>query len=115
MGDGRVGGRGKNGKWGVLKGCKPVEIGGRGGGYATELNLSQSTKGLKRGSQEKKGREPGMQGTGSGGFGPPCPPPFTTIVDGYISSAYSNYIPLLRESQMSLRSDERRFLQSTSQ
>ena len=58
-----------------------------------------------------------MQGTGSAGFGPhaPPPPPSTTIVDRYFSSAYSNYIPLLRGSQMSLRSDERRFLQSTSQ
>ena len=48
-GTGRVGGRGKHGRWGVLKGCEPVEIGGGGGGggrYATKLNISQSTKGL---------------------------------------------------------------------
>ena len=43
---GRVGGRGKHGRWGVLKGCEPVEIGGGGGRYATKLNISQSTKGL---------------------------------------------------------------------
>ena len=27
----KVGGRGKHGRWGVLKGCEPVEIGGGGG------------------------------------------------------------------------------------
>ena len=38
-GTGRVGGRGKHGRWGVLKGCEPVEIGGGGGGDTRQSSI----------------------------------------------------------------------------
>jgi len=52
---------------------KGREVGEIGGNYATLHNILQSKKG-KRGEVKKKGREPGLQGTGGGRFGPPCPP-----------------------------------------
>ena len=50
----------------------------RAGGVGSKMVESRRNrgklKGFKGGGQEKKGLEPGVQGTGGGRFGPPCPP-----------------------------------------
>ena len=50
------------------------EAGEKGQNYATLRNISQSKK-CKGREPKNTGREPGLKGTGSGRFKPPCPPP----------------------------------------
>jgi len=53
------------------------EAGEKGKNYATLRNISQSKK-CKGAGAKNTGREPGLKGTGSGRFKPPCPlPPHT--------------------------------------
>lgn len=54
-----------------MGGLRKWEAGEIGWNYAMMLNILQ--KGLKGGIQEK-GLEPGMEGMGSGSFGPPLSP-----------------------------------------
>ena len=56
---------------GVLKGGEAIEIGEGGGGLRDKAQYFAIDKRVKL----KKGREPGMQGTGSGFFFYPLPPP----------------------------------------
>ena len=49
------------------------EAGEKGKNYATLRNISQSKK-CKGREPKNTGREPGLKGTGSGRFKPPCPP-----------------------------------------
>ena len=51
------------------------EAGEKGKNYATLGNISQSKK-CKGREPKNTGREPGLKGTGSGRFKPPCSPPF---------------------------------------
>ena len=84
-GTGRVGGRGKHGRWGILKGCEPVEIGG-GGGWGEIRDKAQYFAIDKRvilRKPRKKGAGAGNARYGKWGFGRPCPPSPTTIADGY--------------------------------
>ena len=50
------------------------EAGEKGKTYATLRNILQSKK-CKGREPKNTGREPGLKGTGSGRFKPPCPPP----------------------------------------
>jgi len=60
--------------------------GGRRGGGKREKKgkimqhcaIFRNRKNAKRREQNNTGREPGLQGTGSGRFKPPCPPHFIT-------------------------------------
>ena len=56
---------------GAPKGREAGEIGEN---YATFI-IFRNRKRAKGRKPRKKGREPGLQGTGGGRFGPPCPPP----------------------------------------
>ena len=49
------------------------EVGEKGKNYATLHNILQS-KNAKGREPKNAGREPGLKGTGSGRFKPPCPP-----------------------------------------
>ena len=49
------------------------EAGEKGKNYATLCNISQSKK-CKGREPKNTGWEPGLKGTGSGRFKPPCPP-----------------------------------------
>ena len=77
MNSGRMGGgkgrwKRKERKVGVLKGREAVEIGAGGRGvYATKPQYFAVDRRVKVRKTRKKGREPGMQGTRSAGFGPP--------------------------------------------
>jgi len=51
------------------------EAGEIGRKYETLRNISQSKKSAKRLEPTKIGREPGLEGMGSGGIRTPCPPP----------------------------------------
>ena len=50
------------------------EAGEKRKNYATLRNISQSKKCKGAGAKLNTGREPGLKGTGSGRFKPPCPP-----------------------------------------
>ena len=86
-GTGRVGGRGKHGRWGVLKGREPVELGGGGGEGRGEIGDKAQYFAIDKRvilrKPRKKGAGAGNARYGKWGLGPPCPPPPTTIVDGY--------------------------------
>lgn len=71
MGGGKGRRKRKERKVTVLKGCEAVEIGAGGGGLHDKPQYFAVDRRVKVRKTRKKGRKPGMQGTGSAGFGPP--------------------------------------------
>ena len=86
-GDRGAGDREKRGAGGVREageegaGSGIPKVAGRGRKREKLRNIAQYftiEKMQRGGSQKIQGREPGLKGTGSGRFKPPCPPPPTT-------------------------------------
>ena len=72
---GRVGGRGKHGRWGVLKGCEPVEIGGGGEDTRQSSIFRNRQKGYIEEAKKKRGGSRKCKVREVGIWTPMPPPP----------------------------------------